>query len=118
MVIDGKGARRRSVDIPDTCVKWIEPYALEDGPVAPANAKKLFNLVRALAGFRIASTSLDSLDKESFEEELKKALELQRLIVDQMCSCSAMIEARCSEISPTPSPGSGRGTRAGPPSHS
>lgn len=34
-------------------------------------------------------------NEKAGEIELKKELELQLHIVDQMCSCSAMIEARC-----------------------
>jgi site-specific recombinase XerC len=71
ILIDGKGQRERPVAIHPTAKAWLEPVALEEGPVAPDNCRKLFNLVRALAGFRIAKLQLNSLDLEGYEEELE-----------------------------------------------
>lgn len=71
VVIDGKGKRRRSVELHETCIKWVKPYALEEGSVSPPNARKLFNFVRALAGYRIAASQLEGVDKEGFEDRLQ-----------------------------------------------
>ena len=78
VVIDGKGKRRRSVELHETCIKWVKPYALKQGEVAPANARKLFNFIRALAGYRIAASQLEGVDKEGFDNELKGHDDTQR----------------------------------------
>lgn len=71
ILIDGKGKRERPVAIHPTAKAWLKLVELEEGPVAPDNSKKLFNLVRALSGFRVAPLQLDSLDKEGYEDQLE-----------------------------------------------
>jgi len=68
IAVDGKGKRRRSVDLPKTCVKWLKPYIVEEGDVAPQNIRKLFDLVRALAGYRLRKKALYGVDKEGYDE--------------------------------------------------
>lgn len=65
--IDGKGAKRRSIDLPDTCVEWVKPYALKQGSVSPVNVRKLYDFIRALSGYRISKRSLYGLDKEGYD---------------------------------------------------
>jgi len=71
-VIEGKGQRRRSVEMPETCIKWLKPLSAEEGSVAPANAKKLFNLIRAIAGYRVSRKSIEISEAEEWEKKLKK----------------------------------------------
>jgi len=68
VTIDGKGAKRRSIDLPDTCVEWVKPYALKSGSVSPTNVRKLYDFIRALSGYRISKRSLYGLDKEGYDE--------------------------------------------------
>ncbi|BAQ84561.1 site-specific recombinase XerC [uncultured Mediterranean phage uvMED] len=70
-VIDGKGKRRRSVEMHPTCIAWIKPLAHSEGSVAPANAKKLFNLIRAIAGYRVSRSSIEISEAQDWEKKLK-----------------------------------------------
>ena len=70
-VVEVKGKRRRSVDMHETCIKWIKPLAQEEGDVAPANAKKLFNLIRAIAGYRVSRSSIEIAEAEEWESKLQ-----------------------------------------------
>jgi site-specific recombinase XerD len=68
IVVEGKGNRYRSVELPETCVAWIKEYAEEEGSVTPANLKNIWSLVRALAGFRITRRQLYGVDKEGYDD--------------------------------------------------
>jgi site-specific recombinase XerD len=71
VMVDGKGARHRSVDLPEVCIKWLKPYAKSKGSVCPDNFRKLFDLVRALAGFRLRKQALHGIDKEGYADLVK-----------------------------------------------
>ena len=70
-VVEGKGKRRRSVGMHETCIKWLKPIAEKQGPVAPANAKKLFNLIRAIAGYRVSRKSIEISEAQEWEDKLE-----------------------------------------------
>jgi len=44
-----KVGKARNVKIEPTLAKWLEPYRLKKGPIAPANWRKLFRATRAAA---------------------------------------------------------------------
>lgn len=70
-VVKGKGKRNRSVEMHETCIKWIKPFAHKEGPVAPANAKKLFNLIRGIAGYRVSRKSIEISEAQEWDDELE-----------------------------------------------
>jgi len=53
----------RSVELPPICVEWLDHCKSRDkvGSIAPRNSKKLFSLVRACAGFKIAKSQISSM---------------------------------------------------------
>lgn len=77
-VIDGKGQRRRSVDMHPTCIKWLKPLSAKEGSVAPANAKKLFNLIRAIAGYKVSRKSLEISESEEWVNKIKNCDSVSR----------------------------------------
>ena len=53
VLVEGKTGHDRLVEIPDNCIEWIKPYALESGSVVDKiNLRKRLNLIYALAGIR------------------------------------------------------------------
>ena len=44
----------------------------DSGNVAPANAKKLFNLIRAIAGYKVSRKSIEVSEAEEWEKKLDK----------------------------------------------
>ena len=77
-VIEGKGQRRRSVDMHPTCIKWLKPLSAKEGSVAPANAKKLFNLIRAIAGYKVSRKSLEISESEEWVNKIKNCDSVSR----------------------------------------
>jgi integrase len=80
VTVNGKGEGRwRCVDLPEACVKWLERWKDAEGSVVPKNHRKLFDLVRAVAGFYIKRERLSvtgggrsSIDCTGFESEVAK----------------------------------------------
>ena len=60
----------RAVEIPKAGMEWLEHVGAEKltGKVRPKNGVKLFNLIRACAGFRIGKGSLLSMDLFGFDD--------------------------------------------------
>ena len=70
--VKGKGkGRTRQVAVNPTAKAWLLHYQLDEGPICSDNHRKKFNLVRALAGYRIARNQLEWIDLEGREEELE-----------------------------------------------
>ena len=69
--LKGKKAWRRVVQLPANCVAWLKPHKLDSGPVIPENFLKKYDVVRAVAGFKIGKARLYGIDKSGLEEELK-----------------------------------------------
>ena len=60
----------RAVEIPEVGIKWLEYCNARElkGKIRPGNGTKLFNLIRACAGWRIGKGSLKSMDYFGFDE--------------------------------------------------
>lgn len=63
-VSQAKGRRYiRSVELPLICINWLEYSKAKEkvGNFIPSNHKKLFNLIRACAGFKVSRGALSSM---------------------------------------------------------
>lgn len=71
LLVTGKGDRDRSVDMPMIAKEWIEPYYQTSGNLRPTNWRKLYDLIRAMSGFRMAKVRIDPSDYKLYAKELK-----------------------------------------------
>jgi integrase len=89
VIINAKGAKknqRRVVELPETCVAWIKPYAKDSGPLVPYKGKNdfrvVFDTVRARAGFRIDPKHVKNADPELAKICYRKDRNLDEYIHD------------------------------------
>ena len=82
------GKFTRQVELPETCIKWLDHVNAQErsGDFAPKNNKKLFNLIRACAGFRQAKSSISSMDWYGLDAEVENCEDETRpeWVIDQM----------------------------------
>jgi integrase len=74
------GEYLRAVEIPDVGMKWLEYCNAREleGKIRPSNGQKLFNLIRACAGFRIGKGSLGSMDYFGLDELIEDSASKKR----------------------------------------